>query len=66
MRKALSQLPPEQAEAWCLRHLNDLSYEQIASEIGVTPNHAGVLLHRARNQLRLLLGDGSQDQIERR
>lgn len=52
LREALAQLPREQAEACCLRFLEELSYEQIADELGVTINHVGVLLHRARGALR--------------
>lgn len=52
LRKSLSRLPPREAQAFCLRYLNDLSYQQIADELGVTTNAAGVLLHRARAKLR--------------
>lgn len=52
LRKSLSHLPPREAQAFCLRYLNDLSYQQIADELGVTTNAAGVLLHRAKAKLR--------------
>lgn len=52
---ALAQLPAQQAEAWCLRHLNELSYEQIARELGISTDLVGVHLHRARARLRELL-----------
>lgn len=52
LRELLSKLPPREAQAFCLRYLNDLSYRQIANELGVTTNAAGVLLHRARAKLR--------------
>lgn len=52
LRESLSELPPREAQAFCLRYLNDLSYRQIADELGVTTNAAGVLLHRARAKLR--------------
>jgi RNA polymerase sigma-70 factor (ECF subfamily) len=51
LRDGLASLPPDQAEACCMRFLEDFSYEQIADELGVTVNHVGVLLHRARRDL---------------
>jgi RNA polymerase sigma-70 factor (ECF subfamily) len=52
LRELLSELPPHEAQAFCLRYLNDMSYRQIADELGVTTNAAGVLLHRARAKLK--------------
>jgi RNA polymerase sigma-70 factor (ECF subfamily) len=52
LRKSLSKLPPQEAQALCLRYLNDMSYRQIADELGIKANAAGVLLHRARAKLR--------------
>ena len=57
-------MPSQQAEVFCLRHLNDLAYEEIAAEMKLEPNHVGVLLHRARAKLRTLLaaaGDAGRD-----
>lgn len=55
LRRALTQLPPQEAQAFCLRYLNDMSYRQIAKELGIKTNAAGVLLHRARVKLREIL-----------
>jgi len=52
LRKSLSNLPPQEAQAFCLRYLNDMSYREIANELGIKTNAAGVLLHRARAKLR--------------
>ena len=52
LRKALGTLPPQEAEVFCLRHLNEMSYRQIAKQLGITTNATGVLLHRARATLR--------------
>ncbi len=52
LRESLSKLPPREAQAFCLRYLNDMSYQQIGEELGVTANAAGVLLHRARARLK--------------
>ncbi len=52
VRQSLSELPPQEAQVFCLRYLNDMSYRQIAKQLGITTNSAGVLLHRARARLR--------------
>jgi len=52
LRESLSKLPHQEAQAFCLRYLNDMSYQQIANELGIKANAAGVLLHRARAKLR--------------
>jgi RNA polymerase sigma-70 factor (ECF subfamily) len=66
LRQVLAQLPAQQAEVYCLRHLNELSYEQIAEELNVSVDVVGVTLHRARGRLRELLKECSPDQqVER-
>ena len=55
LQKALAQLPPQEAQAFCLRYLNDMSYRQIAKELGIKTNVAGVMLHRAKMKLREIL-----------
>ena len=52
LRDSLSKLPSREAEAFCLRYLNDMSYKQIADELGITTNATGVLIHRTRAKLR--------------
>ena len=52
LRISLSKLPSQEAQVFCLRYLNDMSYQQIANELGIKTNAAGVLLHRARAKLR--------------
>jgi RNA polymerase sigma factor (sigma-70 family) len=52
LRKSLSKLPLQEAQAFCLRYLNDMSYRDIANELGIKANAVGVLLHRARAKLR--------------
>ena len=55
LRKALALLPQQEAEVFCLRYFNNMSYLQIAKELGIKSNTAGVLLHRARAKLGELL-----------
>lgn len=55
LREALTQLPPAQSDVFCLRHLNDMSYEEIASEMQMSVDNVGVTLHRAKARLRELL-----------
>lgn len=55
LRAAVTHLPPQQGEVFCLRHLNGLSYEEIAEELGMSVDHVGVSLHRAKSRLRELL-----------
>jgi RNA polymerase sigma-70 factor (ECF subfamily) len=52
LRAALTEIDARQAELFCLVHLEGLTNEQAAQQLGVTANHAGVLLHRARAALR--------------
>ena len=55
LRAALTQLPEEQAEVFCLGCLGGLSYREIGRRLNVTTNAVGVLLHLARQRLRELL-----------
>lgn len=52
LRKSLSELPAQQAQAFCLRYLNDMSYRQIAKELDIKKSATAVLLHRAKRKLR--------------
>jgi RNA polymerase sigma-70 factor, ECF subfamily len=52
LRTALAELDTQPAQAFCLACLEGFSYQQIAEELGVTVNHVGVLLNRAKAKLR--------------
>lgn len=52
LRIALTEIDPQQAEVFCLVCLEGLSNTDAAAQLGVTANHVGVLLHRARAALR--------------
>ena len=50
---AIAQLN-ESEKALILLFLEDLSYEEIAHTLGLSPNHVGVALHRAKKKLSVL------------
>jgi RNA polymerase sigma-70 factor (ECF subfamily) len=52
LREALAALDSRQAQVFCLACLDELSYQEIAEQLGITVNHVGVLLNRARAVLR--------------
>jgi RNA polymerase sigma-70 factor (ECF subfamily) len=52
LREALAEIDVRQGQVFCLACLEGLSYRQIAEQVGVTANHVGVLLNRARTSLR--------------
>lgn len=53
--KALRALPPKQAQAFMLRNWMGEETSCVCERLGVTPNHLGVILHRARSGLRASL-----------
>jgi RNA polymerase sigma-70 factor (ECF subfamily) len=55
MRRALAQLPPRARMALTLRYYAEMSYDEIAESLGVRRPFVGVLLLRARHQLREVL-----------
>jgi RNA polymerase sigma-70 factor (ECF subfamily) len=64
LREALGRLPSRQAEVFCLRFLNELSYEDIGRQLGMKPSAVGVALHRARGRLRALLKSPQMDVVD--
>lgn len=54
IRLSLHHLPDQEAQVFCMRYLNDMSYQEIAGALGISTNAAGVLLHRAKARLREL------------
>lgn len=55
LRWALARIDGRQAEVFCLACLEDCSYRHIAQQIGISVNHVGVLLNRAKASLRVYL-----------
>ncbi|HUS91588.1 MAG TPA: sigma-70 family RNA polymerase sigma factor [Phycisphaerae bacterium] len=60
LRRAIAQLPPQQATVFCLRCIEELSYRDIARQLGLRTSNVGVLLHRARARLRELLSSAKE------
>ncbi len=59
MRRALTSLPVPQGEVFCMRHLSDMSYEEIGAEVGMKTIAVGVMLTRTKAKLAGLLGETS-------
>jgi len=55
LREAIGRLPPQEANVFCLRYLNEMSYLRIARELKIGVNTVGVSLHRAKTHLREFL-----------
>jgi RNA polymerase sigma-70 factor (ECF subfamily) len=56
VRRGLATLPPQQAEAFWLRHLEQLDVDLVAEQMAIEPGHVRVLVHRAAAGLRAFLG----------
>ena len=52
LRRALAEIDPVQAEVFCLVCLDGHTNQEAAEMLNIKPNHARVLLHRARTALR--------------
>ncbi len=53
LEEALAALPEGQADAIRLRFVDDLTYDELADELGTTPEAARVRVHRGLSALRL-------------
>lgn len=56
LERALARLAPEDRELLLLRHLDGLSYEELAERIGVPPGTVASRLHHARANLKDAMG----------
>jgi RNA polymerase sigma-70 factor (ECF subfamily) len=59
VRAGLAKLPDRARMALVLRYFSDMSYDEIADTLGVRRAFVGVLLLRARHQLRDVLAESS-------
>ncbi len=64
LREAISELPVQEAKVFCLRYLSEMSYRQIAGQLGIGINIVGVALYRAKARLREALGAPQMDKDE--
>ena len=55
LSQALTALPEKQAEAFVLHAIEGWSYQEVGDRLGVTVDHVGVLIHRARGKLKVSL-----------
>lgn len=65
LRVALAQVPPKQAEVFCLHSLEGWNYQEIARHLAMSTDAVGVLLHRSRKRLRQLLAAFAPTDISR-
>jgi RNA polymerase sigma-70 factor (ECF subfamily) len=54
--RAIDALPDNYRLPLVLKYYGDLSYDEIAAELGTTRNNVAVLLHRAKRELRGSVG----------
>src|SRR2546425_335783 len=59
VRRALDKLGSRARMALVLRYYSDMSYDEIADALGVRRAFVGVVLLRARHELRQVLGESS-------
>ena len=55
LRQAIGELPPREAEVFCLRYFDDLSYQEIAESLCISSGAVAMALHKARAKLETLL-----------
>ncbi len=58
VQACVDRLPPKIGRVFMMREWLEREVEEICIELGITPNHCGVMLHRARMQLKECLGQG--------
>jgi RNA polymerase sigma-70 factor (ECF subfamily) len=51
LREALSKIPPQDAELFCLKHLEGLSYEELSEQFNIERGTVASRLHRIRHTL---------------
>lgn len=57
LRRAIAELAPREAEVFCLRYFEDLSYREIAETLGISTTAASTALYQARLRLEGLLDE---------
>ncbi len=57
LQRAVGELTPEQREVFVLRHVEELSYDEISARTGQTVGALKMRMHRGYDRLRTLLKD---------
>ena len=55
LRRAIAQLPEREAEVFCMRYFDDLSYQEIAETLQIRAGAVASALHKARLKLETFL-----------
>ena len=63
VRDALAKLPARSRMALVLRYYTEMSYDEIAESLGVQRNFVGVVLLRARHQLREAMRSSARNEL---
>jgi RNA polymerase sigma-70 factor, ECF subfamily len=58
LKVCVDRLPAKLGRIFMMREWLEREVDDICTELGITPNHCGVMLYRARMQLRQCLGQG--------
>jgi len=65
LRFALAEIDHREAEVFCLTCLEGFTYREVGAQLGLSVNHVGVLLNRARSTLQEKLGHPLSPVLER-
>jgi RNA polymerase sigma-70 factor (ECF subfamily) len=57
--QALVELAPREAEVFCLRYFDELSYLEIAAQLSISVSAVSTALNKARSRLEVLLHEAS-------
>ena len=63
LQQALLELTPDQREVFVLKHVEELSYGEIAERLGTSVPSLKMRMHRAYDRLRELLRDGKGPRV---
>jgi RNA polymerase sigma-70 factor (ECF subfamily) len=63
VRRALDTLPDAQREAFLLKHVEDLSYEEMCEQLGASVSALKMRVKRAREALQLLLAPEHRERM---
>jgi RNA polymerase sigma-70 factor (ECF subfamily) len=55
LRQVVAELPEREGAVFCLRYFEDLSYQEIAEALHISPGAVATALHKARAKLEALL-----------